>query len=212
VWVKGTKEKWAFGKERQLMAGGKPLRVNGDAGPFACDWDGDGGGSVWFFGNIGNNKAPELAAGVQLVKPGAAHYGKDAPKAPRHGVRAKLCAVDWTGSGRLDLLVGDFATQAPNRAEPTPEEKAEHDKAHKELETLQKRWNDHYESLHGHKRVKDKAEREKLRREWAEVGVKMQDIYKKIPPEYENHGWVWLFKRKSKEAVGERNDKVLPNK
>ena len=38
----GTREKYAFGKERQLTAGGKPLRVNGDAGPFACDWDGDG--------------------------------------------------------------------------------------------------------------------------------------------------------------------------
>src|SRR5262245_37477580 len=37
----GTKTKWAFGKERQLMAGGKPLVVPGDAGPFVCDWDGD---------------------------------------------------------------------------------------------------------------------------------------------------------------------------
>jgi hypothetical protein len=40
----------------------------------------------------------------------------------------------------------------------------------------------------------------------------MQDLYKKIPQEYENHGWVWLFKRKPKETAGERNDKVLPNK
>src|SRR5436305_12147170 len=33
----GTRKQYAFGKERQLMAGGKPLRVNGDAGPFVCD-------------------------------------------------------------------------------------------------------------------------------------------------------------------------------
>src|SRR5262249_15253926 len=99
----GTREKYAFGKERQLLAGGKPLRVNGDAGPFACDWDGDGktdllvgagDGSVWFFRNTGTNQAPELAAGVQLVPPGEAHYGPDAPKETRRAARAEACAVD----------------------------------------------------------------------------------------------------------------------
>jgi hypothetical protein len=224
VWLvpnEGTKQKWAFGKERQLTAGGKPLHVRGDAGPFACDWDGDGKidllvgddeGAVWFFRNIGTNKAPELAAGVHLVKPGEAHYGKDAPKEPRRGVRAKVCAVDWTGSGRLDLLVGDFATQKPDRPEPTAEEKAEHDKARKELETVQKRSGEFYQKLHGNQRVQDKAEREKLQKELSETYTKMQDLYKKLPPEYEDHGWVWLFKRKPKQAVGERDEKVLPNK
>src|SRR5262249_20755729 len=212
VWLvpnEGTKQKWAFGKEQQLTAGGKPLRVGGDAGPFACDWDGDGKidllvgdgeGVVWFFRNIGTNKAPELAAGVQLVKAGDAHHGKDAPKEPRRGVRAKVCAVDWTGSGRLDLLVGDFATQKPERPEPTAEEKAEHDKLRKELATVQQRWNELYQKVHGNQRVKDKTEREKLEKEMNEVRQKMSDLYAKIPSEYENHGWVWLFKRKPAEA------------
>src|SRR5262249_10876779 len=198
VWLvpnEGTKQKWAFGKERQLTAGGKPLRVGGDAGPFACDWDGDGKldllagdgeGAVWFFRNIGTNQAPELAAGVQIVKPGEAHYGKDAPQEPRRGIRAKVCAVDWTGSGWLDLLVGDFATQKPNRPEPSAEEKAEQDKARKELETIRTRWQELYEKLHGNKRVKDKAERAKLEKEMTEASQKMQKLYEKVPQEYEN--------------------------
>ena len=69
----GTKQKYAFGKEKQLTAGGKPLRVDGDAGPFACDWDGDGKmdllvgdgeGAVWFFRGTGTNKAPETPPSV----------------------------------------------------------------------------------------------------------------------------------------------------
>src|SRR5262249_2691373 len=137
VWLvpnEGTKQKWAFGKEQPLTAGGKPLRVNGDAGPCACDWDGDGktdllvgdgAGAVWLFRTPGRNKAPKWAPGVALVKAGEASFGSEAPKEPRRGIRAKVCAVDWTGSGRLDLLVGDFATQQPNRREPTAREKAE---------------------------------------------------------------------------------------
>jgi len=216
VWLvpnEGTKEKWAFGEARQLTAGGKPIMVGGDAGPFACDWDGDGKidllvgdgeGVVWFFRNIGTNKAPELAAGVKLVKAGEAHFDKDVPKEARRGIRAKVCAVDWTGSGRLDLLVGDFATQKPNRPEPSAKEKAEQDKARKELETIRTRWQELYEKLHGNKRVKDKAERAKLEKEMNEVRQKMSELYKKVPQEYEDHGWVWLFKRKPKEAKATR--------
>jgi hypothetical protein len=212
VWLvpnEGTKQKWAFAKEKPLLAGGKPLRVGGDAGPFACDWDGDGKmdllvgdgeGAVWFFRGTGTNKAPELAAGVVLVKPGKNDYGADAPKEPRRGVRAKVCAVDWTGSGRLDLLVGDFATQKPNRPQPTAEEKAEQDKLRKELQAVQPRWLELHEKLHGNQRVKDKDERSKLEKEMGNVGRKMSAIQAKLPREYENHGWVWLFKRKPAEA------------
>ena len=53
-------------------------------------------------------------------------------------MRAKVCAVDWFGTGRLDLLVGDFATQKPDRPEPTPKEKAEQDKARAELDEVMK--------------------------------------------------------------------------
>src|SRR5262249_27212523 len=86
----GTRTSYAFGKEKPLMAGGEPIRVEGgDAGPFVADWDGDGkpdllvgagDGSVWWYRNIGSAKAPELAKGEMLVPPGEAHYGDDVPK------------------------------------------------------------------------------------------------------------------------------------
>jgi hypothetical protein len=209
----GTPKRYAFGKERQLLAGGKPLQVDGDAGPFACDWDGDGkldllvgsgDGSVWFYRNVGQGKEPELAAGVQLVPPGDARHGDDAPKAPRRGIRAKVCAVDWDGDGRLDLLVGDYATQKPDRPEPTPAEKAEHDKLRKELEATRERFSELIDKVRGPSRVKDKAEREKAEKELREVSERMSALQEKLPPEYETHGWVWLFLRKPAEARGDR--------
>lgn len=204
----GTKEKWSFDKERPLLAAGKPLRVNGDAGPFVCDWDGDGkpdllvgagDGSVWFYRNVGAGKEPELAAGVQLVPPGEAHYGADAPKEAHRGHRAKVCAVDWDGDGRLDLLLGDFTTQKPDLPEPTAAQKAEHDKTRKELDGVMTRYREAIVKLQGASAVKEKAAREKATKELEEVGRRMQELRAKAPPEYENHGWVWLFLRKPKQ-------------
>ena len=201
----GTSKEYAFGKHRHLQAGGKPIRVEGDAGPFAVDWDGDGridllvgsgDGSVWFYRNIATGKVPELAAGVRIVPPGDAAFGPDAPKEPRRGIRSKVCAVDWDGDGRLDLLVGDFATQKPNLPELTPAQKAEHDKLRKERESLMTRYRELIDKIHGANRVKDPKERQKMQDEFRKVSARMQEIYAKLPPEYENHGWVWLFLRK----------------
>ncbi len=196
----GTPKAYAFGKEQTLVSN----VPHGDAGPFVADWDSDGkldllvgagDGSVWFYRNVGDAKAPKLAAGVQLVPPGFAGYGDETPKDVRRGVRAKICAADWNGDGRLDLLVGDFTTQKPTLPEPTPAQKAEHDKLRKELEVVQKRWGELIQLVHGPKRVKTAEEQEKVRKEIGEVSKRMNDLRGKLPVEYENHGWVWLFLR-----------------
>jgi len=44
--------------------------------------------------------------------------------------------------------------------------------------------------------VKTTEEIEQVRKELEEVRKRMTELRSKLPPEYERHGWVWLFLRK----------------
>jgi len=94
------------------------------------------------------------------------------------------------------LLVGDFAAQKPDLPEPTPEEKAEHERIRKELESVQKRYRELIQKIHGPSRLRTKQGIEQVQKQMEQVRKRMTDLRSKLPREYESHGWIWLFLRK----------------
>jgi len=98
--------------------------------------------------------------------------------------------------GTLDLLVGDYAHQKPDRPEATPQEAAEHERIRKELEPLRRRFAELFQKMRGDSRPRTKEEQKKLGDEFKEISTQMSALRSNLPREYESHGWVWLFLRK----------------
>jgi hypothetical protein len=203
----GTKEKWAFGNHQPVKAAGKDLRVEGDAGPFVADWDGDGkpdllvgsgDGSVWLYRNIAKGRGTELAAGRPVLPPVGDLHGENLPAEPTRGMRSKVCVADWNGDGRPDLVVGDFAYLKAKVPDATPEQKAEQDKARAEMQRVQARYGELMRFYFDAKLRKSTTaeQRDQQAKEVQGLSQKMSDLRARIPPESENHGWVWLFLRK----------------
>jgi hypothetical protein len=200
----GTPQRWAFGTERTAIeAGGKPIDVpGGDAGPTVADWDGDGltdlivgagDGSVTWYRNTGTAREPRFAEGTALLQgePGELKYGKE-PECSR--ARTKVHAVDYDGDGRLDLLVGDFASAHGPEPELSDEQQATRERLEKEQRELSERLSKLYD---------EDGELENSK-EAQELSERMSALYQELQPlqpSWNTHGWVWFYKRRG-EASG----------
>ena len=215
----GSRTEPKYGKPQPLQASGKAIRVAGDAGPTVADWDsdgtpdllvGDGAGTVMFYrGERGQGESgpPQLAVGKPLVsssRTAAAQSGSDRP-----GQRTKVHAVDYTGDGRLDLLVGDFTYQTVQREKPlTHEEQKKYRELSERQQELYQQYSKAMEAAMSS--VSDKTSDEEMQQVMAKVQedpkVKKvledlsklsQEISVLQPERSETHGYVWLYTRKA---------------
>lgn len=117
----GSRTAPAFGPRQPLRVGDAELKVSHKSDPLPVDWDGDGTldllvgdecGDVSFFHGTGKL---QFAQGVSLftglqVDPKDNYQKAKAKLDPKRvipGYRLRLCASDWNGDGKLDLLVGN---------------------------------------------------------------------------------------------------------
>ena len=206
----GTPKKPSFNPalRRFVLAGGKPIQApDGDSGPFAADWDGDGlidllvasaDGSVWWHRNTGRKGSPEYAAGVALLP--KSRYGLEAsvetgavPEGP--GIRTKVCVTDWNGDGRMDLLVGDLWLERSMPPGLTPEEKERLIESRKRRDGLSR---DVSELRH---KLGQKADQDPKFRELQQALRKAEAELSAVEPLATLHGSVWLFLRQPKPAA-----------
>lgn len=104
----GTDGAPKLGEPKAILAGGKPVDVEGRPGQMLADFDGDGDLDLMcgefldgftYFQNIGTRAAPRYAEGRRLVGDGKPITVELEMLVPH--------AIDWDGDGDVDMIVGD---------------------------------------------------------------------------------------------------------
>jgi hypothetical protein len=214
----GTSREPRFVHDGSLESEGKPIRIDGgDTGPVVADWDSDGkpdlivgggDGSVVWFRNVGTAKEPRLAGALALVPPSTLRWSDDLHARPgQWGMRAKVCIADWDCDGRLDLLLGDLCGGHLGKPQETEDEKREELHARDELPRLKEKWEATYHEYRALRQAiasspgpdpEDTKKAEGLHAEMKrlkEVIVAVQKIQQRYRPQFQYHGFVWLFRR-----------------
>lgn len=206
----GTKRKPLFSKGRtKLTAGGVPIKVGGgDSGPVHADWNGDGlrdlvigagDGSVVWCQNTGSETKPDFASPETLVvaPPEEASYEPyphgTLPKRP--GIRTKVCVADYDADGRVDLLVGDFASEGGVEPELTSEQVAERDSLRAEREAIEAEIQTYFDGLEDEADL-DEAVLQAMSERMGKVYEALAGLEKRDTPV----GHVWFYKRLAPEV------------
>ena len=177
---------------------------------------GMGDGSVVWYRNTGAAGKPEFAKGETIVQKSPFGLRYENSKPGQWGARVKICATDFDGDGRLDLLLGDRSGSITPR-ELTEEQQQALDAATARLSELVRERSETTRKMLSLRRKSPDAETakteegkqqsESLAKEMREVQERLQ----KLMPEYNTcsatirdlgpvkarHGFVWLFLRKA---------------
>ena len=219
----GTAKEPAYGEPTKLDLA---LEGGSNSGPIVADWDSDGladllvgfsDGSAHWVRNIGAAKKPEFASGEMLVEKSGFGFRFENRKPGMWGARVKLCATDFNGDGRLDLLLGDRSGEVIHR-ELTEEEQRSLDKAKQKVAELSVQRTEVSAKMLKLQRASKDAEkpktdegRQKAAAEMAKELQELRDSLQQSSQEYANcsrkvrelsgtqtvrHGYVWLFLRK----------------
>ncbi|MHC4179009.1 MAG: FG-GAP repeat domain-containing protein, partial [Planctomycetota bacterium] len=203
---------------------------SGNSGPIVVDWDGDGladllvgmgDGSAHWYRNTGTAEKPEFTYGAELVEKSGFGFRFEDRKPGMWGVRVKLCATDFNGDGRIDLLLGDRSGSVIPR-ELTEQQKQELEEANQRLGEILKERSEVSAKLRKLQRAlgddeepeteeaKQRAEerkqqqkelQERLQRLTAEY-AQCRGKIRELGPQTVRHGFVWLFLRKPKTEQG----------